>query len=396
MNPTCELNEKGLRWYRTGHPWVYRDDLAAAAGDHGDIVRVTARGRTLGTAFLSTHSKIALRWIERSESPAEPVEAFWRARLEAALRARSTLEARTSALRIVHDAADGFPGLIIDRYQTTAVLQTTTPGSERLLPLWTSLAREVLGARCVVTRNDVAVRSKEGLPEETRVLHGECVPPLWVHEDGPHGRVEFPVDPLGGQKTGAYLDQRENRWRTGELARGRCLDAFSYGGLFSLHLARAAEEVVAVDGSEDAVAACRLAAARAGAAGGGERIHPLRQNVFDYLKEAKGKSERFQTIVLDPPAFAKSRRELPAALRGYKEINRRAMELLDTGGVLVSCSCSYNLSEEMFLEVLREAAGDAHCEFTVLERRGQASDHPVVLRHPESAYLKCVLLRKTS
>jgi len=249
---------------------------------------------------------------------------------------------------------------------------------------------DLLGVKAVVARNDLSIREKEGLPREVRVLLGACDERVWVHEDGPAGRIEFSVDPRQGQKTGAFLDQRENRWRAAGLARGRFLDAFCNAGLFALHAARRSAEVVAVDTSEPALELCEAAAARNSIA----NVRTLRQNVFDYLKEACGRSERFDAVVLDPPAFAKSRAEVPAAVRGYREINRRAMELLSSGGILTTCSCSYNLSEEDFLGVLRDAAADARAEFRVIEKRGQASDHPVLLCHPESAYLKCVVMEK--
>ncbi len=388
--PECRLTRKGFQWARSGHPWVYRDDLASAEGDHGDVVRVTFEGRCLGSAFLGTRSKIALRWIERIEAPREPEPAFWRERIEKAHARRRPIAAKTDAYRVVHDAADGIPGLILDRYGPVAVVQATIAGTERLLPFLGEELPAVLGVKTVVARNDVAVRDREGLPREVRVLAGECPERLWVHEDGPGGRVEFPADPRTGQKTGAYLDQRENRWRAAELACGRFLDAFSHSGLFSLHAARRSSEVIAVDTSEPALALCEEAAARNKIA----NIRCVHQNVFDYLKEACAKGEKFDTIALDPPAFAKSRAEVPAAVRGYREINRRSMELLAPGGVLMTCSCSYNLNEADFIEVLRDAAADSRADFRVLERRGQASDHPVLLCHPESGYLKCVVLEE--
>jgi 23S rRNA (cytosine1962-C5)-methyltransferase len=388
--PECRLTRKGLNWARTGHPWVYRDDLASAAGEHGDVVRVTFEGRTLGTAFLGTHSKIALRWIERAEEPRIPDAAFWTERVERANARRAGLAVRTDAYRVVHDAADGVPGLVVDRYGSTAVVQTTIAGTERLLPFLAESLPGLLGVESVIARNDLAVREKESLPREVRVLAGECPERLWVREDGPGGRIEFPVSPREGQKTGAYLDQRENRWRAAELARGRMLDAFSHAGLFALHAARRCTEAVAVDTSEPALALCEEAATRNSIS----NVRCERKNVFDFLKEACGDGDRFDVVVLDPPAFAKSRGEVPAAVRGYREINRRAMELLAPGGILVTCSCSYNLSETDFIEVLRAAAADARADFRVIERRTQASDHPILLCHPESAYLKCSVLEK--
>jgi 23S rRNA (cytosine1962-C5)-methyltransferase len=390
LRHACQLSRKGYLWARTLHPWVYRDDLSSLSGEHGDIVRVLFEGRCLGSAFLGSRSKIALRWIERSSAPRVPERAFWQARLEKALARRSALAAKTNALRIVHDVADGFPGLVIDRYGAVAVLQATTAGSERLLPLLTELLVEVAGAGSVVARNDLGVREAEGLPREVRILAGAPPERIWVLEEGPRGSIEYPVDPLRGQKTGAFLDQRENRWAAAILARGRMLDAFSSFGLFALHAARGVDEALAVDTSGPSLESCSEAAARNGLG----NIRTLEKNVFEYLKEACAGGERFQTIVLDPPAFAKSRKDVPAARRGYKEINRRAMSLLDPGGVLVTCSCSYNLSERDFLDVLREAAADARGDFRVLERRTQSGDHPTLLCHPESSYLKCAILEK--
>lgn len=392
LDRVSRLTRKGAARARSGHPWVYRDDVASAEGDHGEIVRVEHEGRCLGSAFLSLRSKIALRWIERSESPAPPDEGFWMARVESALARRASLAARTDAYRVVHDAADGIPGLVVDRYGPVAVLQTTIAGTEALLPALVPRIIEVLGATSAVARNDLSAREKEGLPREVRVLAGECPDLVWVHEDGPSGRIEFPVDPRGGQKTGAFLDQRENRWCVAELARGSVLDAFSYTGLFSLHAARRAAETLAVDTSLPALGLLEKAAARAAFT----NVRALQKNVFELLKEACAEGRRFDVVILDPPAFAKSRAEIPAAIRGYREINRRAMSMVVEGGVLATCSCSYNLGPEGFEEVLRDAAADARAEFRVLQRRVQASDHPVLLRYPESGYLKCIILERVS
>lgn len=393
--PACQLTRKGYQWARSGHPWVYRDDIQSASGAHGEAVPVAFAGRFLGTAFLSSRSKIALRWITRATDeavePHLPDRAFWRARLAGAYARRQLLAEKTNAYRVVHDAADGIPGLIVDRYDSIAVVQTTIAGTESLLPLLAEELPGLLGVTTVLARNDIAVREKEGLILETRLLCGPEPGRVWVFECGPTGRLEFPVDPHTGQKTGAYLDQRENRWRASELARGRVLDAFSHLGLFGLHSARRAHEVVTVDSSDNALALCAEAATRNRL----ENIRCVQRNVFEYLKESCLAGERFDLVVLDPPAFAKSKGDVPAAVRGYCEINRRAMELLNPGGALISCSCSYNLSEENFLDVLRDAASDAHSEFRVLERRTQASDHPVLLRHPQSGYLKCFVLEKT-
>lgn len=390
--PACVLSPKGSRWARTGHPWVYRDDLVRAEGENGDIVDVVHEGRVLGTAFLSRASKIALRWIERGEEPREPDRVFWRERLEQAVARRRPIEALSEAYRVLHDAADGFPGLVADRYGRVGVLQSTTPGMERWVEAIGEDLQTVLGLEAVILRNDVSIRKKEGLPLGSRVLRGAVPAELWVAEEGPTGRIEYRVDPVEGQKTGAYLDQRENRWRLAELAKGRMLDLFSHTGLFSLHAARRVSEAVVVDTSESALEACEAAAERVGLG----NLRTVARNVFDYLKDARQAGERFETISVDPPAFARSRADVEAALRGYREINRRAMELLRPGGILMTCSCSYNLGEEGFIEVLREAAAAARADFILRERRSQSSDHPSLLCHPESRYLKCVVLEKTT
>jgi len=387
---SADLTPKGHRWARTRHPWVYADDVASVSGANGDVVRVTFEGRVLGTAFLGTRSKIALRWIERSDAPREPDPSFWRDRMRMALERRVVLARSTDAYRIVHDAADGIPGLVADRYGPVVVLQTSILGTERLLPVFTEAAAELVGAKTVILRNDAAIREKEGLPREVKVVPGASPGRVWVHDAGPRGWIEYPVDPETGQKTGAFLDQRENRWEASRFARGRVLDAFSYQGLFALHASRAADTVVAVDTSEPALELCRLAAKQNGFA----NIETVRRNVFDYLKDAAEAGERFDEVILDPPAFAKSRKDLPAAERAYREINRRAMSLLPPGGTLVTCSCSYNLSEEAFIDILRGAAADARADLQVVERRTQAADHPVLLNHPESSYLKCVVLER--
>jgi 23S rRNA (cytosine1962-C5)-methyltransferase len=388
--PACTLTAKGFHWARSGHPWVYRDDLARQQGEHGDVVEVFHGTQYQGSAFLGTRSKIALRWIERAPGRRRPDAAFWRERLAAALGRRAALVESTNAYRVVNDAADGFPGLVVDRFGDVAVLQVTGAGFERLLPEVTDLVQELLGVASVVARNDAAVREKEGLPREVRVLQG--VPPerVWVWEEGPLRRVEYEVNPQGGQKTGAFLDQRENRWAAARLACGRLLDAFAYQGLFSLHAAPAVEEAVAVDTSSPALRSLEAAAARNGIT----NVRAVEANVFEYLKRAQEEGQTFATIVLDPPAFAKSKKDVPAAVRAYRETNRRAMRLLEPGGVLVTCSCSYNLSEEGFVEVLRQAAAESRTDFHVLERRGQSCDHPVLLCHPESQYLKCLVLRR--
>jgi 23S rRNA (cytosine1962-C5)-methyltransferase len=390
LHHVCHLTKKGFQWFLSGHPWVYRDDVGVAAGEHGDIVRVHYEGRCLGSAFFGARSKIALRWIERAESPRVPDIEFWRERLRAAAARRVAIAERTDAYRIVHDVADGFPGLVLDRYGGVAVLQSTIAGIERLLETLTTLAAEVLGVSSVVARNDLAVREKEALPRRTEVLLGSPPETLWVFEEGPNGRVQFPINPVAGQKTGAFLDQRENRWAAARRARGRFLDAFSYHGLFALHAARRVEEAVAVDTSAPALELCEQAARQ----NGFQNIRTVQKNVFDFLKDARRAGESFDVVVLDPPAFARSKADLPAAVRAYRDINRQSMRLLAAGGTLVTCSCSYNLSEPAFLDILRDAAAESRSDFRILEIRGPASDHPTLLCHPESRYLKCALLEK--
>ncbi len=382
--PVVRLTAKGVRWRRRGHPWIYRDDLAAGAEPAaGDLVAVYGPGeRFLGQAFYSAASRIALRFVT---SGPEPVDAaFWENRLLQAREYRARVVKDTDAYRLVFGEADGFPGLVADCYAGHLALQALHPAMERLLPGLIELVRQHLAPESITLRHDAEVRRLEGLPLEVKTVHGALPERVQVRENG----VPLWVDVARGQKTGLFLDQRENRAAAAAFSRGEVLDCFAYQGAFALHLAPGARRVAVVEASEPALAMVRENAHLNNAA----NLETVKDNVFSYLKQAVGAGARFDLIVLDPPAFAKSRGDRPAAYRGYREINRRAFQLLAPGGVLVSCSCSYNLSEPEFLEIVREAAADAGREARLVERRGAARDHPGLLGLPESLYLKCFIL----
>ncbi len=382
---TVTITTRGAARLQAGHLWVYAPDLLEARDvQGGDVVAVTdTRGRRLGWALYSDRSQIALRWI--AEPDLEITRAFWRERLLRAAAFRQRMLGDAEAYRLVFAESDRLPSLIIDRYGDYFVLQTLSQGMEALKPLWVDLLVELFAPRAIVERNDVKVRALEGLPLAKGLLYGTVPERLEVAL----GERRFHVDLLHGQKTGAFLDQQENYRAAARYARGRVLDGFCYAGGFAVHLAARAESVLAVDISAEAVAQARQNVQ----ANGLTNVTVLEANVFDLLRELDREQERFDLIVLDPPAFAKSRAAVPGALRGYKEINLRALRLLRSEGVLVTCSCSYHMSEEMFLDMLREAAADARRQVRVLERRTQAPDHPILLSMPETHYLKCVILQ---
>jgi 23S rRNA (cytosine1962-C5)-methyltransferase len=379
------ITHKGEERVRSGHPWVYRSDVAEARAEAGATVRVVGqRGRPVGQALYSDRSEIALRLLTRGPEVADL--ALWRSRLEQAIRFRDTLAIDATAFRLVHGEADRLPSLIVDRYGDYLVLQALSQGVDRLVPDITQLLVEILNPAGILARNDPRVRLLEGLEQRVQVLHGIVPDAIEVRE----AHVTSLVDPYHGQKTGLFLDQRENRVAAAHYARGRLLDAFSYNGGFALALAPKCEEVLAIDISDDAVARIRVNAERNGLA----RVQARAMNVFDELRELERRGERFDTIVLDPPAFAKNKASIPKALSGYKEINLRALKLLAAGGFLITCSCSYNVSEGDFADVLASAAVDAHADVAVVEKRMQGRDHPVLMTVPETYYLKCFILRK--
>jgi 23S rRNA (cytosine1962-C5)-methyltransferase len=371
---------------RAGHPWIYRSDVASVKADPGDLVRVLGeRGRPLGWALFSSESQIALRLVSTTTGEVEE-RALLNARLRAAVEYRRSLAIDATAYRLVHGEADGLPGLVVDRYGDYLVVQTLSQGMDRRAGLISELLVEQLAPQGILARNDPKVRRLEGLDERVDVLHGEIPPAVLVRE----GAMTLQVDLWHGQKTGGFLDQRENHAAAAAVARGRALDAFTHQGGFALQMAPRCESVLALDSSAAAVEATRANAARNGLT----RIDVREANVFDELRELEIARETFDTIVLDPPAFAKNKAAVERALAGYKEINLRALKLLKPGGVLVTCSCSYHVGEIAFLNLLAEAASDAHATVAIEEKRMQARDHPVLLTVPETYYLKCIILRK--
>jgi 23S rRNA (cytosine1962-C5)-methyltransferase len=382
---TVTISAKGEARITSGHPWIYRSDVIQVAAERGQVVEVTTRRKApLGYAFYSDRSEIALRMLTRTTEP--PSLDVFRDRLDAAIAYRESLAIDATAYRLVHGEADRLPGLVVDRYGDVLVLQALVQATDALLPDLTQALVERLHPAGILARNDPRVRLLEGLEQRVEVLHGTVPDVIEVRE----ARASYAVDPFKGQKTGLFLDQRENRLAAAAYARGRALDAFSYNGGFAMALAPRCDEVIAIDISDDAVA--RILANVARNRLGNVRAHAM--NVFDELRELERRGERFDTIVLDPPAFAKNKAAVAKALTGYKEINLRALKLLNPGGILVTCSCSYNVSEGMFADVIAAAAADARTDVVVVEKRMQARDHPVLVTVPETFYLKCFVLRK--
>jgi 23S rRNA (cytosine1962-C5)-methyltransferase len=379
------VSRKGQARIERGHPWVFRSDVVKDGGaTPGAIVRVAdVRGTPLGFAWWSSRSEIRLRMIERGEALPE---SFLRDRLERAFRWRETVAAGAEAYRIVHGEGDGLPSLVVDRYGDYLSIQTLSQGTERAKAEIVAALIDLLKPKGVVERNDPRVRMLEGLEQTVSILDGEVPDAVEVSE----GDVRFRVDLRKGQKTGLFLDQRENHLAARQYACGRVLDCFTYDGGFALQVARQSDEVTAVDLSAESLERVKVNAALNGLS----NVTARDANVFDLLKDLDQRGERFDTVILDPPAFAKSKDAVEKAARGYKEINLRALKILRPGGCLVTCSCSYHIHEEDFEAILADAAVDAQATVTIVEKRRQARDHPVVLGVPETLYLKCFVLRK--
>ena len=379
------ISTRGAKRIRQGHLWVYRSDVREASdGAGGAIVHaVDEAGNFVGQAFYSDRSEIALRFLSTQEVTID--REWWRARLRQCAERRATISRETNAYRLIYSEGDLLPSLIVDVYDNVLVLQTLSQGTEMLKGLFVEMLIEQFNPRAVIERNDARVREFEGLELKSGVLYGERVDEIAINQHG----VRLVVSPLGGQKTGAFLDQRENYLTARCVAHGRGLDCFTFNGGFALHVAPSCESVLAIDISGDAIAAAQ----RNAELNGVDTIEFRTANVFDALREMELRGERFDTIILDPPAFARNRASVKSAGRGYKEINLRALKLLKAGGILITCSCSYHMSEELFLDIIADAALDARRRVQIMEKRGQSTDHPVLLGVPETHYLKCVIAR---
>jgi 23S rRNA (cytosine1962-C5)-methyltransferase len=378
------ISSRGVERLRSGHLWVYRSDVRTASARPGAVVRVTdERGRFLGRAFYSDKSQIAIRILTREDVPAD--HAFFRERFERAAAYRRIIVENSEAYRLIYGESDGVPSLVVDRYQDYLAIQTLSQGTESQKKLFVEILAELFAPKGILERNDPKVRLLEGLPRQVGTLHGEIPAELHAKENG----ITFAYDLAKGQKTGSFLDQRENHWAARRYASGEVLDCFSYHGGFALTLASKARHVEVVDMAPAAIEAGR----RNAALNSISNVTFREANTFDLLKEYDEAGRRFEMIILDPPAFAKNRDSIDAAHRGYKEINLRALKLLRPGGFLLTCSCSYHVTEALFLQIVAEAANDAHKSLLVAERRTQAQDHPIVLTMPETHYLKCLILR---
>ena len=385
--PCVVVSQRGVERLHEGHPWIYRADVIDVRADGGDAVAVRdTGGRPVGTALFSSRSQIALRLLALdSVLSDEAVAQLLRQRIESAVSFRRSLEIDATAYRLVHGEADRLPSLIVDRYGDVLVVQTLSQGMDRRLPEIVEALQTLLQPRGILARNDPRARALEGLDRRVDVLAGQVPELLEVSEHG----IRYQVNLREGQKTGLFLDQRENRAAARQYARGRLLDCFSYDGGFALTLAGRCVETVALDIGEAAVARLRTNAAL-----NNLRVDARIGNVFDELRGLDRLRERFDTIVLDPPAFAKAKSAVAKASAGYKEINLRALRLLNVGGTLITCSCSYHVNEAMFAQIVYEAAVDARATVSVVEKRMQGRDHPVLLGVPETYYLKCLILRK--
>ena len=382
---TVKLKNKEERRILRGHPWVFSNELQNMPAElsPGELVDVLDHaGRFVGRGYINPHTLIAVRILTRKQ---EEIDAdFFRRRISAARSLREMLGFGDS-FRAVFSEGDGLPGLIVDKYADTLVIQSSTAGIDGLIGIITSALKEVYSPQAIVLRNDTASRAIEGLTQEKQVVHGAVAGPVRIEESG----IQYTIDVLEGQKTGFFFDQRENRQALKDYVRGkRTLDCFCYAGAWSLNAARfGASEVIGLDSSQKAVDL-----ATANAALNGLNAEFIVADVFEELRKLEKQHERFDCIILDPPAFVKSRAKIREGLKGYKEINLRAMKLLEPGGALVTCSCSHHVDQDLFREMLIDAAYSAGRQARLLEMRSQTRDHPVLLAARETQYLKCAIL----
>jgi 23S rRNA (cytosine1962-C5)-methyltransferase len=384
MHDAARITARGARRWQAGHPWIFRSDVERRPTATAGAVGVEDhRGKPIGVALWSPASEISLRKLD--DDPRATIDrSWWRAHLGTAIDRRAPLAARTNAFRLVHGEGDGLPSLVCDKYDRWLVVQLLSAGLDFFQTEIVDALTSLTGTAGILARNDAAVRSRESLARETVLLHGDVPREIEVIEDG----VRFLAAPWDGQKTGAFLDQRDNRALVGSVARGRALDCFSYHGSFALHLARRAQHVTSLDISAAALARGADNARRNALT----NIEFVEADAFDYLRDAERRGDRYDTIVVDPPAFAKSRASVSGALRGYKDVNLRAMRLLNPGGLLFTASCSHHVTRELFEQMLQAAAADSGRRMALRELRGQPLDHPELLTVPETGYLKGALL----
>lgn len=383
--PFAVISTRGSRRWQGGHPWIFRSDVITPPDAPAGAVGVRdPQGRPLGTALWSPASEIALRFVSRDTL--EHLDAdWWRGRIGAAVARRAELlDAETTACRLVHGEGDGLPSLVVDRFDRWLVVQLLSAGLEAHRAEIVAALQALPGIEGILARNDASVRAREGLPRVVEPLTGTVPETIEVREHG----VRYLAAPHTGQKTGAFLDQREARQLVGGVARGAALDLFSYHGSFALHLAARADTVTAVDVSAAALERVTENAAR----NARTNITAVEADVFDFLRAEERRGARYETIVLDPPAFAKNRASIAGAIRGYKDLNLRAMRLLAPGGCLYTASCSYHVRRPDFLAMLEAAAADSGRRIVVRALTGQPIDHPEVLTIPETGYLKGALL----
>jgi len=378
------ISPRGVDRLRSGHLWVYRSDVNAAEAEPGSVVKlIDDRGRFQGRAFYSDKSQISIRLLTREDVPVD--RKFFTLRLAQAEAYRKLTVENSDAYRVVYSEGDLLPSLIVDRYGEYLVMQTLSQATEHLKSVFAEILVELFSPKGILERNDPRVRLLEGLDQRVGVLYGQIPAEFQAKQNG----VTFAHDLAKGQKTGSFLDQRENHWAARRYASGDVLDCFCYEGGFALTIADKCNRVEGIDMAPTAI----HAAERNRELNSISNVRFREANTFDVLKQYDEAGRRFHMVILDPPAFAKNRESLPAARRGYKEINLRALKLLEPGGFLITCSCSYHVSEALFLQVLAEAANDANKKIDVVERRTQARDHPILLTMPETHYLKCLIVR---
>lgn len=378
------ISPRGVERLRSGHLWVYRSDVRSAEAEPGAVVRlVDERGHFQGRAFYSDKSQISIRLLTREDIPID--RAFFTERLRRAADLRKRVVENSDSYRLVYGDSDLLSSLVVDRYGDYLAIQTLSQGAERLKDLFVEILVELFSPTGVLERNDPRVRLLESLDQRVGVLYGQVPEEIVTNVNG----VKFAISPAKGQKTGSFLDQRENHAAARQYVSGEVLDCFTYQGGFALTVADRCQHVKAVEMAPAAIECAK----RNQQLNSIDNVSFREGNTFDVLKQHEEAGHRFQTVILDPPAFAKNRDSVAAAHRGYKEINLRALKLLQPGGFLITCSCSYHISEALFLQIVAEAANDARRTVEVIERRTQARDHPILLTVPETHYLKTLILR---